>query len=103
MDTITDKAIWSATKAWYLSHTHVGANWELLSDTERDAVRVEYLEWKDRQPKSAHQLTAELRKARIDNGILQRKLDAALAKIAQYEASRELAAAMAEDAEGVCP
>lgn len=48
-------------------------------------------------------LRAALRKQRIDNLILQRKLDAALAKIAQFEASRELAAALAADSEGVCP
>ena len=48
-------------------------------------------------------LRAANRKLRIDNGILQRKLDAALAKIAVFEASRELAAALAEDAEPTCP
>lgn len=48
-------------------------------------------------------LRAALRKQRIDNGILQRKLDAALAKIAVFEASRELAAALAEDDEPSCP
>jgi hypothetical protein len=53
--------------------------------------------------KSAHQLRVELRKARIDNGILQRKLDAANAKIARFEASRALSAELAADAEDTCP
>lgn len=57
----------------------------------------------DHTGKSAHQLRAELRKANIDLKILQRKLDAANAKIARYEASKKLAEALAEDAEGVCP
>lgn len=55
------------------------------------------------EPESVHGLRAALRKQRIDNGILQRKLDAALAKIAVFEASRELAAALAEDDEPSCP
>jgi hypothetical protein len=101
-DHITDKAVWSATKAWYLS-VGGGTPWENLTDEQREAIRVEYVDHLARQPKSAHQLTAELRKARIDNRILQRKLAAAEARIRQFEASRELAAELAKDSEPSCP
>ncbi|QIN93872.1 hypothetical protein SEA_ALAKAZAM_50 [Microbacterium phage Alakazam] len=101
-DHITDKAIWSATKAWYLTLNH-GKAWDQLTEPERVAIRQEYLDYDQHRPRSAHALRADLRKARIDIEILQRKLDAANAKIARFEASRELAAALAEDAEGTCP
>ena len=102
-DHITDKAIWSATKAWYLASVHIGKNWELLTDQEKDGLRREYLAHEASRPKSAHALRAELRKANIDIKILERKLAAANAKIAQFEASRQLAVALTEDAEGTCP
>lgn len=102
-DHISDKAIWSAAKSYYLRHGHTEQQWSALSDQERDTWRAEYLEHQERQPKSAHQLMAELRKARIDNVILERKLAAANAKIAQLEASAALIREMNEDAEPSCP
>ncbi|QKN87752.1 hypothetical protein IXEL_52 [Microbacterium phage Ixel] len=102
MDHITDKAVWSAVKAWYLTLSP-GIAWENLTDEQRDQVRVEYLEHQERQPKSAHALRAELRSANIKIGILERKLAAANAKIAQFEASKALAAELARDEEGTCP
>jgi len=101
-DHITDKAIWSATKAWYLTLNH-GIAWDSLTPEQRSQVRAEYLEHQERVPRSAHALRAELRKARIDIGILERKLAAANAKIARFEASRELAAVLASDQEPSCP
>ncbi|QKN87809.1 hypothetical protein NEBULOUS_48 [Microbacterium phage Nebulous] len=102
-DFITDKSIWSATKAHYLRHGHTPQQWADLPEEDRLKWREEYLRWEQCKPKSAHALRAELRKARIDIQILERKLAAANVKIAQFEASRELAAALAEDAEGTCP
>lgn len=74
--------------------------WEQLTAGQRQGY---IMQAEQGEPRSVHSLTAALRKARIDNQILQRKLDAANAKISRYEASKELAAALAEDAEGVCP
>lgn len=54
-------------------------------------------------PKSNMQLRAELRKARIDIGILTKQRDAARAKVAQLEASAALLREMALDEEPSCP
>ena len=103
-DHISDKALWSAAKAWYIGLPDGNSvAWEALAPEQRVDIRNEYQAWLQHQPKSAHQLMAKLRKARIDNVILERKLAAANAKIAQLEASAALLNEMAQDAEPSCP
>lgn len=53
--------------------------------------------------KSPHQLRTELRKANIDLEIMRKKLAAAQAKIAMFEATRELATKLIEEDEPSCP
>lgn len=58
---------------------------------------------RDPEEMSPMALRAALRKARIDNEILKKKLAAAEKKIQQFETSVALIEEMARDEEGTCP
>lgn len=87
----------SAKARWEEEHPLLP--WESLTAGQRQGY---VLAEGQPEPDSVHGLRAALRKQRIDNLILERKLAAAQLKIEQFEASRELAAALAADSEGTC-
>lgn len=73
-----------------------------LTPTMRKAVEQGEAERLEQRPETISSLRHDLRRARMDIGILQRKLAAANAKIEQLKASQALADALASD-EPTCP
>ena len=89
-----------ARDKWNTAHPNLP--WEQLTAGQRQGLVLEQL---TPEPDSVPSLRAALRKARIDNLILEKKLAAALLTIDRLKASAPLAEALAasEDDEPSCP